>query len=576
MAKAVSSRPLEWRPGAARRWLSRRRRWWGGAALTVILAFLAGYPVAMLIYGSFRSTPPAEAGSLSITGYQAVARLAGPVIVNTVVISAVHTVVALGVALILAWLVARTDLPFRTTFEVVISLPFYIPPLITAVAWGMLAGPRTGLINQVWSSLTRSQHSLVNPYSYGGIVWHMMQYAMPFIFLLLVPAFRNLDTSLEEAGRISGGSRWHTMRRITLPLLLPVISSAVLLSFTRGLEAFESPLIFGTPANIQMITTKIYDSLFSSLTPQYPFASATAVVLMVLMLVLVGLQARLLGGRSFVTVSGRGYRPQAVKLGRWRWLAFALCTVYVVITVVLPLGQLLVGSLSTHFGQWQNFTLAQYQTVFSDQFFWNTLFTTAWLSVGSATATMLLGLGIAYLSVRTNSPLRRVVEALAWLPWLMPGIVLGLGLLWAYTLLPGPIAIYGTVWALLLAYTTLRVPLSTRFVVGALQQVGAELDESARVHGGRWWQAVWRVSLPLIWPAFAVGWILAFFGVVVELSATVLLYTPTTETLSIHTLQLWTNGHIEQVAAISLLLLILVVLFKWAERRIGGATQRIM
>jgi iron(III) transport system permease protein len=184
--------------------------------------------------------------------------------------------------------------------------------------------------------------------------------------------------------------------------------------------------------------------------------------------------------------------------------------------------------------------------------------------VGS-TATMVLGGIVAYVSVRTRWRGRRLVDALAWLPWMMPGMVLGIGLLWGYAILPGPIQLYGTVWALLLAYITLGTPLAVRIMTGSYQQLSFDLEESSRVHGASWWQTLWRILVALSWPAFAVGWTLTFFGIMRELSASVLLYSVNTEVLSVAMLNLWAAGKQEQVMVIGLLTMLLVLVFRWVQ-----------
>jgi iron(III) transport system permease protein len=281
--------------------------------LLAVLLFLTAYPMGMLIYGSLHTTPPGEAGTFNRRPRAMLSRQNGLVLLNTIGLSLVKTGLALVFALFLAWVVARTDTPYRNTLEVLVTLPFYIPPILTAMAWGMLASPKGGAINLAWTALTGSREPLVNVYSYGGVVWHMMQYSTPFLFLLLVSAFRSMDPTLEDSSRMSGASPWTTFRRVTLGLMLPVTTSAVILSFIRGVESFESALIFGTPAGIEVITTEIYHLIHHTNRPDYPQATALALGIMVLMFGLVAWQWRLLGERSFVTVTGKGYNPRVTR-----------------------------------------------------------------------------------------------------------------------------------------------------------------------------------------------------------------------------------------------------------------------
>jgi iron(III) transport system permease protein len=539
--------------------------------LVALLLFLTAYPMAMLVYGSLHTTPPGEAGTFNLDGYRAMlSRTNAIVLLNTVGLSLVKTGLAMGLALFLAWVVARTDTPCRDGLETLITLPFYIPPILTAMAWGMLATPKGGLINLGWTALTGSREPLVNIYSYGGVVWHMMQYSTPFLFLLIVGAFRSMDPALEESSRMSGASAWTTFRRVTLGLMLPVTTSAFLLSFIRGVESFESALIFGTPAGIEVITTEIYHLIHHTNRPDYPQATALALGIMVLMFALVVWQWRLLGGRSFFTVTGKGYTPRVARLGRWRWVTFAVCVLFFVVTVVLPVGQLVIGSFFKFFGFYRTsmLTLEHYRTVWENRLVWRAFGNTLLLGLLGATATMVLGALIAYVLVRTRLRVRRLLEVLAWLPWMMPGMVLGIGFLWAYAFMPGPIQLYGTLWALLVAYVALGTPLAVRTMSGAFAQLAHDLEECSRVHGAAWGTTFRRILLALAWPAFAVGWILIFFIILRELSASILLYSVGNEVLAVVVMRLWTEGKAGQVSVIALVMLALVFLFRFGERRL--------
>jgi iron(III) transport system permease protein len=537
--------------------------------IIIVLAALTLYPLLMLFYGSIHSTPPGVPGTFTLDGYRQVfTSFSLAVLGNTVLISLVKTVLSLVVAVGLAFIVARTDTPYRAQLEVLITLPFFVPPILTALAWGMLGNHQVGAINQLWQWLTGSPNYLIDVYSYGGVIWHLMQYSTPFIFLLVVDAFRAMDPSLEEAARMSGASKAAVFRTVTLPLLLPALTSAFLLAFMRGIEAFESPLIFGTPAGIKVVTTEIYDSITQG-TPNYPYATALSFVAMLLLVVTILIQWLVLRGRSFVTVTGKGFSPRLIRLGRWRWLAFAVCITFVVLTLVLPIAQLFLGSIFRFFGFYalDMLTWQHYQDVWSNDAIWAALKNTLFLAVFGASATMLSGAIIAYVTQRTRWRGRRIIELLAWLPWLMPGIVLAIGFLWAFAFLPGPVQLYGTVWALFVAYFTLCTPLSVRIMSTAYTQISADLEECSRVLGAGWWQTFGRVLLALTWPAFAVGWLLALFAIIRELSASVLLYSVNSEVLSVELMKLWVSGRTEDVSVIGLVLMLAVVLFRWLQTR---------
>jgi len=243
---------------AAWRWLraTPAGRIAGLTLLALLLAFLTVYPLSMLLYGSLHSTPPGVAGVFNLDGYRDIGSQQSLLaLLNTIGISLAKTIPSVAIAVLLAWILARTDTPFRGTLEVLVTLPFFIPPILTAMAWGMLGNPQVGLLNQLYQWITGSTSSPINVYSYGGVVWHMMQYSVPFLFLLIVDAFRAMDPSLEEAARMCGATRLRTFLTVTLKLMLPALTGAAILSFIRGIENFESPLFFGSPVGIHVITT---------------------------------------------------------------------------------------------------------------------------------------------------------------------------------------------------------------------------------------------------------------------------------------------------------------------------------
>ncbi|HEY4169066.1 MAG TPA: iron ABC transporter permease, partial [Reyranella sp.] len=539
--------------------------------LVAALCFLTVYPLAMLLYGSIHSTPPGMAGEFNAAGYRALLQADNlQALVNTALISFVKTVLSLTLAILMAWIVARTDTPGRGALEILITLPFFIPPILTATAWAMLGNPQVGTINLAWRWIVgRDDARLIDVYSYGGIVWHMMQYSTPFIFLFVVDAFRAMDPSLEEASRMSGATRWQTFWRVTFALMLPVTTSAFILSFIRGMESFESAVFFGTPVNIKVLTTQIFDMITQRATPDYQAATAMGFAGMVLMGLLLILQGRLLRGRSFTTVTGKAYAPTVARLGPWRWATFAICVGFFVLTVALPVGQLLLSSFFQFFGFYQldMLTLEHYRSVWANDEFWRAFGNTMLLGFVGATATMILGGIIAYISTRTTWRGRRLIDVLAWLPWMMPGMVLGIGFLWGFATLPHWIPIYGTLWALLLAYMALGTPVAVRVTSGAYAQIARDIEECSRVHGANWGQTMLRILVALAWPAFAVGWVLIFFGIMRELSASILLYVPDTQVMSVVMLKMWNSGKPEDVSVVGLIMLVLVLLFRWVQLR---------
>jgi iron(III) transport system permease protein len=567
---------LPGRAAAAPRPWNRHARPAALVVLIAVLSFLTLYPMAMLFYGSLHSTPPGVEGTFNLNGYAGLLTAENAhVVINTAALSLAKTVLSMALAILLAWIVARTDTPFRGTLEILITLPFFIPPILTATAWAMLGNAQVGTINLAWRWLTGGDGTLVNVFSWGGVVWHMMQYSTPFIFLFVVDAFRAMDPSLEESSRMSGATRWQTFWRVTFALMLPVTSSAFLLSFIRGMESFESAVFFGTPVGIEVIATQIYHLITQRAQPDYQAATAFGFAAMALMFLLLVLQSRLLRGRSFTTVTGKAYAPNVTRLGWLRWVTFGACIVFFVLTVALPIGQLFLSSFFKFFGFYQAdmFTFDHYRSVWENREFWRALGNTMLLGFLGATATMTLGAIVAYVTTRTTWNGRRLIDILAWLPWMMPGIVLGIGFLWGFAVLPHSIPIYGTLWALLLAYIALGTPVAVRVTSGAYAQIAKDIEECSRVHGAGWWQTLGRILIALAWPAFAVGWVLIFFGIMRELSASILLYAPGTEVLSVVMLKMWVGGKPEEVSVIGLMMLVLVLVFRWVQ--LGFIKKRI-
>jgi len=559
-------------PTASTPLLNRRarfgRRFWT-SLLIVLLGLLMVYPLGMLVYGSFYTGSPGAEGVFSLAGYEkAISGQNALILLNTVALSLAKVIPSISVAVILAWIIARTDTPMRGALEVMITLPFFAPPILTAMAWSVLGNAKTGPINGLWRWLSGSSEPLFDIYSFGGVVWHMSQYSISFAFLIIVEAFRRMDPSLEEAARMCGASQLRTFRNITLRLMLPVIASCSVLSFIRGMESLESPLFFGTPAGIKVAVTEIYNSINQDFVPNYQYAAAFSIVITMLMFLVIVFQWWLIGNsRSYQTVGGRGFRPGIIRLGAWRWVAFAFCLLFFAITVVLPVGQLLIGSLSRYIGFFSlnRLTFQHYTAVLEDHTIWDAVRNTFILGIGGATAAMALGAIVAYITVRTRWRGRRLIETMAWLPWIMPGIVLGVGYLWTFAYIPGPITIYGTLWALFLPYVAMSTPLGTNTMASAFYQISVDLEECSRVHGASFLQTMVQILIALAWPSFAIGWVLCFFGIMRELSASVLLYSVGTEVLSVEMLKLWSAGQAEKVCVIGLMMVVLVIIFRGVQ-----------
>jgi iron(III) transport system permease protein len=538
-----------------------------GAVLLLVVAVLTVYPLGMLIWGSFRTAPPGAPGEFTLQNY--VSAYSSPVFLqvigNSLIIGVGVTLASIVTGALVAWIVTRTDTPFARVLENLFVINFYVPGLLLAVAWTLLASPRSGSLNQFLRAALPFPLPPLDVFSYWGIIWVMFLHLAPLVTILVTPAFRSMDPSLEEAAEMAGADQRGTLRRITLPLMLPALLSATLLIFIRTIEAFEAPLFFGNPAGIFVFTNLIYTKLFAIGRPDYAGATALSIALMAVTFSLVAFQIRLLGSRSYTTVTGRGYNPSVMRLGPWKYLAFALCCLFLLISVVAPITQIIVASFSQLAGIYtvDNFTLKNYQEVFADRIFWQGLSNTILLAFVGATSCVGISAAIAYVVLRTRLPGRKLLEALAWLPWATPGVVLGVGMLWGYIYLP---AIYGTPWVLLLAFITLGLPLGVRTIHGTLIQISHELEESARVHGASTLTLMGRVLVPLLRGGLMAAFVLLFVSFAQQLSVAAFLSTSQSRLLSVVLLEYWTLGRMEKVSVVALIMVGLMLAIVNIER----------
>jgi iron(III) transport system permease protein len=526
-------------------------------ATILLLCVLILYPAAILINQSVR----AEDGSLSLTWYlQAYTNLRNyQAVLNTLIVAFGATAAAVAIGTFLAWAVVRTDMPGRRVVELASLVPFISTPLIGALAWILLMSPQTGLINQAWRFIYGSG-SLFNIYSIWGIIFVEALYETPLVFLLVAGALRSMDPTLEEASLSSGASVFKTTMRVTLPLVLPSILAGALLVFILASEQFAVPAVLGTPAKIRVLTTSIFEAQ-SVYPPRDGLAAALSVTLLAIALGGLALHKRLLGARSYTTVAGKAARPRRIALGGLRFVLLAVCILYLVLAVVLPVVTIFLSSIRTIWTadfRWEQFTVANYSRVLfaypaAERAIVNSLI----LALVGATATILLCAVIAFLSQRTRLPGHRILDTLAMIPMGFPGIVLAVGLLHAW--ITPPLVLYGTIWILFIAYMTRYLPVGVRSVSASLTQIHPELEESSLASGASWLQTFRYVTLPLLKPGIAAGWALLFVAFTRELSASILLYSPRLEVLSVVIYDLYQEGGFRTLCALATLQVLIAI-----------------
>lgn len=538
--------------------------------LLLLVTCLVLPPFLMLFLGSIWGAPPGAPGRISLQSY--IDAYSSPftyrVIANSFFISFSKTLLATVWGVVLAWLVTRTDVPLRRTMEILIPVQFFIPAIFNAIAYLFLLSPHTGFINQTLMAVFGLESAPFNLYSYGGLIFVMTIGSTAFVFILTYGAFRGLDPALEESARACGANMVETFVRVTLPLVAPAILGAFILAFIQGIEAFEAPVLIGTPAGIYVFTNEIYRAISFFDPPRYGVATALGITVVLLTFLLVYLQWRILGQRQYFTITGKGYNPRLVRLRGWRWPAFLVGALYILLAVILPIGQLLVSSVQSTLGVYSvgTVTLNNYREAFSNEIILRALRNTTFLALMAAILGVSLSSLVAYVTTRTQFWGKRWLDLISWLPWTLPGIVLAIGMLWAYLTIPGLWVFYGNLWILLIAYTIKGLPLGVRALSGTMVQVHQELEDCARVHGASWLRTFWSIMLRLIRPGMLAGGMFFAYIAVRDLSTPILLYGYGSEVLSIVMLQFWAQRKPQVVSVLAIVMLSLLTILSALQR----------
>jgi iron(III) transport system permease protein len=441
--------------------------------------------------------------------------------------------------------------PFPTLFRATATLSYLSPPFLTAIAYVNLFSPNAGLINVLLRDVLGAPWLTFNVFSMAGLVLVTVLHTFPFVFLLASSALQSVDASYEEAAQILGAGRLRTALLVTLPLIAPAVLAGTLLAFVNAIALFGSQAILGLPGRIVTLPTRIY-ALFDY-PPQYGLASALSLMFIVITVAALYLQHRFLARRSYVTVGGKGARPQLIDLGPARWVLLGFCAAVFAVAIVLPYGALIAVSLSKSWGLsfWKGLTLDNYRFVlFEYNVTQRAILNSLLLATLAATIAVLLGAVIGWIDVRTKAKGRRLLDYAALVPLGLPGIVMAVALIQFW--LTMPVALYGTLTILLLAYIGRYIPLGVRAANTSLRQIDASLEESARVLGASWARTLREVTLPLIRPGLFAGWLLVFVPVIQELSASILLFSSSSITLAVAVYNLYETGYTEPVAALAM------------------------
>ena len=551
------------------------------ALVTAAVAWLALVPLAFLLWQSVLTPQTATApAQLTLENFRTAyfsadtARL----FFNSLQFASGAALLSLAIGTGLAWMNERTNTPFKSLFFALAIIPLVIPGILFTVSWIMLASPKIGLINLALQNLLGTDAVLVNIYTMAGMVWVDGLHYSPMAFLLMTAAFRSMDPSLEEQAAMSGASLFQTVRRITLGLAWPAALASLLILFVRALESFEVPALLGLPVGIHVYTSSIYQAIH-----EYPsqigLAAAYAVTLLIITSLGVYAQSRLsASGTRYSTVTGKGFRPRTIDLGGWRYLTAAIFVLYFVIIVLLPFLVLLWSSSQKFYSapSWaalRRVSLDSYRAVLDYPQFADTVWNSLVLALGSAGAVMLLSAVISWIVVRGKMRGRWLLDNLASLPLVFPGLVLGLAIMVCYLTID--IGIYGTLWIIFIAYVTRFLPYGMRYNSTSMLQIHKELEESAAMSGASWGMTFSRIVLPLLQPGLLAGFLYVTIVSIRELSSSILLYSPGTEVVSIMIWELWQNGQYVELSALGVMMILalfcLVMLAQLVSRRFGIA-----
>jgi iron(III) transport system permease protein len=556
-------------PGALARWreVILRPRTLVAVAITIVVGYLALIPLVYLLWTTFF-----DAQGFSLGGFAHAygdARI-GELVGNSLWFAAGAALLSLAVGTALAYFNVRTDVPFKALFFAASIIPLIIPGILYTIAWIFLASPTIGLLNSLLEPVFGP--GTFDIFTVWGMIWVEGLHLSPIAFLFMVAAFRSTDPSLEESSLMSGATRVQTFRRVTLPLVRPALLSAALIMGVRSLESFEVPALLGLQNGIYVFTSRIYQVL-RSFPVDFAGAGALAVGLLAVAALGIWLSNVLSRGHAAGTITGKGFRPRPIDLGRWKPVVGGGILLYFFVTVLAPLMVLLYTALLPYYRPpsaeaFASMNLDNFVAVFNLPSVPTALRNSLLLGGGAATIVMALMAVAAWVVVRSGIPGRQILDHIAFSPLVIPGLVLGVGIAFVY--LRSPLPIYGTLLILLIAYCTRYLPYGMRYAVSGMQTISAELEESAQVSGAGWWATFRRVLLPLIAPALLAGWVYIFVVSFRELSSSILLYTPGNEVLSISIWELYANARFGELSALGVIMVLILAVLVAVAYKVGA------
>ncbi len=527
--------------------------------LIVMVGFLTVCPVVMLLLGSF-SEGLGAFGTLTLQKYlkSYTDPALGEIVVQTIFFIVGSALVATALALFMAYLNTRTNIPFKLLFQIISLVPMMIPHILFAVSWGILLNPSNGLINLVLKQAFHLQQSPFNIYSLPGMILVEGLLDLPVAYLIIAPAMSSFDVSLEESSKVCGSSNLQTLFRITLPVLRPAILASITLVAIRSLESFAVPSVLGMPGRIYLLSTHIYRIIATGFAADYGTAAAVGMSALAASVTLIILYRHLTSeSERYVTISGRGYRPALIDLRRAKIPLFLIVGLLSFILIVLPVVVLLYTSLVPYsmvpsLKAFSMMSLKHWLAVLKDPISLLSLKNSLFLGMVGATFGVALTFFVSYTIAKVRTPASGILESLSFLSFSFPGIVIGVGFMWFFVRTP----LYGTIWALLIGYIATYLPYGIRPLTSAFVQIHRDLEESSRIFGGGMLYTLRRIVVPLMIPGIASAWILMATMFVRELSVSVVLSRPGNEVLAVQILRFAEDGLWGKLSALGILMIL--------------------
>jgi len=512
------------------------------AVVLVSLGYFLIWPVLLLLINSFNAASDwfVEPRTWGIKHWVNAFRRPGLLtsLGNSLLIWCMTVTISFPIGVTIAWILARTKIPFSHTLEFLFWVSYMVPALPTTIAWITLLDPDIGMINVALKNLFHLDQGPFNIFSVRGIVWaNLMGHGVSIKVMLMTPAFRNMDATLEEAARVGGAGNLRTLFKVTLPLMISPMIMVLALQLLRVFQSFETEYLLGVPFGFYVYSTKIY-ALIRNQVPNYGEATVLASLTLLMIALIIPLQRWILERRRYTTITG-SFRPGLIDLRRWNYVTFGVIVLLLTLLTVGPLVILVLGSFMQRIGYFVlGFTLDHWRFVLTDPVFVKALRTTLILATTAAICGPLIFSVIAYILVRTRLPGRATLDLMIWSAGAIPGILAGLGLLWVFIGTPVLNFLFGTIWALLIVVMLQGKTTGVNIMKGVLVQVGADMEEAARVSGAGWIRTYVLIWLPLLMPTLMLLAVMNFVSAAGATSSIILLASRDTMTLSLMALEL--------------------------------------